>query len=380
MFQLLKSAFGKGFLFLTKRPTISFFALILVLFGIIVFGQFLRAPKDTDQAVGAEKKTAVLFTPAADTALLNVPAKVKKESVIDIVALVPGIVTTVSVTPGQKVFSGQTLITLTNDYQSGGSALTKRIATQNAALSERLAHIDRTILRLEEKKTKHDDTLTSTEEDIALAKLKKERITRENTLEQSALTVALSNVSDAVLKPKALTSGVVGNIRVKRGDLVNPGDILLTINSAGVTTLEAMVDQTTAAVFDSSTESALRIGDETIKLRPTFFSTAENSDGLFSILFSLSPLQAKMVTDGSYITIAVPLKSKLSGTTLVPIDALFQDGNGAWVLVAENGRAVSRTVTLGFISGSFVAVTSGIIPSDHIILSRAIIAGDDLTW
>ena len=86
------------------------------------------------------------------------------------------------------------------------------------------------------------------------------------------------------------------------------------------------------------------------------------------------------MTDGSYITIALPLKSKVAGTTLVPIDALFQDGSSAWVLVAENGQAVSKTVTLGVISGSFVAVTSGIVPTDHIILNRAIIAGDDLTW
>ncbi|MFZ3031417.1 MAG: hypothetical protein WA082_00070, partial [Candidatus Moraniibacteriota bacterium] len=232
----------------------------------------------------------------------------------------------------------------------------------------------------EEKKTKHDSSLSDTEEDIELANLKKDRATRKSTLEQSALSVQLSNVSDAVLKPKTFASGAVQSIRVQRGDFVTPGTTLATVsNPRGATSLEAFLDASTARLFDATKEAHVTIGTETFSLRPTYFSQRENEQGLFSVLFTLSQdMEAKLV-NGEFLKIALPLRSSDNTATLLPIDAIFQDDSHASLLVEKNGEAAAVTVTLGSLYGGFAEVQfgdNGITKGDRVILNRSVISGD----
>lgn len=365
---------------LEQYPATSFFVLLVLLFGVIALGNFLRTPETlSDNAAPGAKETA-FFDTATDTAFVAVPAKVKKESIIHIVALTPGIVSNILVSPGRAVVSGQTLLTLTNDYQSGSSEVAKALARESAALTTALAKIDKRITELEEKKTRHDSSLSDTEEDIELANLKKDRATRKSTLEQSALSVQLSNVSDAVLKPKTFASGTVQSIRVKRGDFVTPGTTLATVsNPRGATSLEAFLDARTARLFDATKEAHVTIGTETFSLRPTYFSQRENEQGLFSVLFTLSQdMEAKLV-NGEFLKIALPLRSSDKTAALLPIDAIFQDDSHASLLVEKNGEAAAVTVTLGSLYGGFAEVQfgdNGLTKGDRIILNRAVISGD----
>ena len=61
---------------------------------------------------------------------------------------------------------------------------------------------------------------------------------------------------------------------------------------------------------------------------------------------------------------------------LIPIDALSQDDTHASVLVAVDGVAVARTVTLGTLYGSFAEILGGLNREDQILLSRSLVAGD----
>lgn len=380
MFERPKALFSRGIAALGKYPATSFFVLLALLFGVIALGNVLRAPETLSQDATDKTKETKLFNTGSDTAFVTVPAKVKKESVIHIVALAPGIVSNILVSPGRSVASGQTLLTLSNDYQSGANEVAKALARESATLTQELAKIDKRITELEEKKTKHDSSLSDTEEDIELANLKKDRATRKSTLEQSALSTQLSNLSDAVLKPKVFASGTVQSIRVKRGDFVTTGMTLATISSPrGATSLEAFLDARTARLFDATKEARVTIGNETLSLRPTYFSKRENEQGLFTVLFTLSQdMEAKLVS-GEFLKIALPLKSTESEATLIPIDALFQDDSHASVLVERDGEAVAITVTLGTLYGGFAEVKfsdSGLAKGDRIILNRAVISGD----
>jgi hypothetical protein len=82
------------------------------------------------------------------------------------------------------------------------------------------------------------------------------------------------------------------------------------------------------------------------------------------------------IINGEFLQIELPLRSKNVNATLVPIDAVFQNENGATILVEENGIAVTKEITLGNIYGSFAEVTSSLPADTHIILSRSIINGD----
>ncbi len=365
---------------MTQRPATSFIVLVVLLFGTIALGHTLRTPKETPTDQKIEAKETALFDLAKDTATLTVPAKVKKESIINIVALAPGVVSALLTSPGRSVFAGQTLLTLTNDYGSGSATLQKNLAAENARLATELAKIDKDISALEEKKTKYDGSLSNTEEDLALAQLKKDRATRKSTLEQSALSVQLTNLSDAVLKPKIFTNGTLQSIRVKRGDLVTTGQILATLSTPqGATTLEAFLDSKTVLLFDPTREAILTIGNEKLSLLPTYFAQSENENGLFSILFTLSETLSKKITNGEYLSISLPLRHHTDALALIPIDALFQDETTASVLVEHEGIAVSKSVTIGNLYGSYAEILSGLTETDRVILSRSIIAGDHIT-
>lgn len=380
MMQRVKEQFSRFVAFLAKRPATSFFALLAVLFGIIALGNFLRSPEVVSEEKALEPKTSSVFSVSEDQAFTTLPAKVKKESVIHIVALAPGMVSNILTTPGRRVVSGQTLMTLTGDYQSGSAELQKRLTAEQARLTEELSSIDKDIFALEEKKTRHDSSLTDTEQDIALEQLKKDRATRRSTLEQNALTLQISNLSDAVLKPKTFATGTVQSISVKRGDIVSAGQVLATISAPlGATTLETFLDPETARLFDPTQEAVLTIGDTTLSLLPTYFAQTENENGLFSVLFTLSPDMTSKITNGEFLRMNLPLKKGMPSFTLVPLDAVFQDDAEAWVLVEQDGKAVAKQVTLGNLYGSFASLLSGLEENDRILLNRSIVAGDSVS-
>ena len=226
--------------------------MLALLFGTIALGHFLRTPETLIINAEPEAKETAVFDLSHNTAFATVPAKVKKESITNIVALTSGIVSNILTTPGRTVYAGQTLLTLSNDYQSGGVALQKKLAEERDRLTLELAKLDKDIQAIEERRIKGDSTLSGREEDIALAQLKKDRLTRKSVLEQSALGTQVANVSDAVLKPKIFATGTVQSIRVARGDLVSPGQVLATIATPkGATTIEAFLDPKTCLLYTS---------------------------------------------------------------------------------------------------------------------------------
>jgi RND family efflux transporter MFP subunit len=377
MFKPLTRVFEKSNSALARRPILAFFGLIVLLFGVIALGHFLRTPKAAENPLSQEKKETAIFNPSQDTPFLAVPAEVKKENVIDIVALTPGIVSAIHTQAGRLVAAGQVLIEITNDYQSGSASVQKQIALNNATLTQKLAATDKRIFALKEKQARHDETLTKTEEKIALKQLEEDRAQNKIDLQNSVLNLRLTNVSDAVLKPKTFVSGTVANIAVRKGDLVSAGDRLITLHTkSGAATIEALISRKTAALFDPTKTARLTIDSETIELLPVYFSQVETRNGLFSVLFTLSETTKSKIVNGEFLQIELPLRATDSTALLAPIDAIFQDTEQATVLVEEDGIATVKTVTLGNIYGSFAEITSGLTPDAHIILNRAVIAGD----
>ena len=60
----------------------------------------------------------------------------------------------------------------------------------------------------------------------------------------------------------------------------------------------------------------------------------------------------------------------------IPVDSVFQTQNEAYVYVANGNRARSKKVQLGAVTGRFVAVVSGLSPTDKVILTRTVVDGD----
>ncbi len=372
----LKNLRQKGSALITAKPWVSFFSLIVALFGVIFISYTLRTPEVPQESIPLPPKKVVLFSPQAGSVTVTVPAQVKKDSILRITALTPGIVSGIFVRPGQVVPTGRLLFTLTNDYGSGSSAIEREIARNDAALAEEVAALDKKIQTLDERRIKHDATLSDSAEDVELASLRKDREVRRYTLTSSRLNLALALRNDAVLQPKSSLPGIITNIAVRRGQFVNTGDVLATLNASGTNaTVEALLSSDTAWLIDPTKEALLVTPSGTLPLTLVYLATQENETGLYSALFSLPTDTAQKLTDGHYTDIRIALKSQ-TGSILLPLESVSQDAQSAWVMVEENGKAEAKTVTLGNIFGNYIEVVSGINPDSRIILSRGIISGE----
>ncbi len=64
--------------------------------------------------------------------------------------------------------------------------------------------------------------------------------------------------------------------------------------------------------------------------------------------------------------------------TYVPLDAVYQTREKAYVFVKNGDTAKSRDVVLGQVFGDSVEIVSGLKNGDQVILNRNIIAGDKI--
>ncbi len=340
---------------------------------------FLRAPKEEENKPAAEIKKTAIYSQKSPL-YIAATSELKKESVTSIVALTPGIVTNILVRPGQPVSAGSTLVTLTNDYASGGAGLQQAIAKNNLTLTQEIDRLSKDIRITEERVIKRDQNLNNNQESIALNNLKKERANRNVSLANAQLSYSFAATNDAVLKPKTLQSGFVQSIAVRTGQYVAPGQVIATINTPGEgTVVDALVSSDVAPFVDITKEAHISLSNnKTLSLLPEYFSSSENELGMFMIRFTLPKEYADQISANQNPSISLPLRFSHEQMFLVPLDAVFQNNAGATVLILKDGKVVSQAVTLGAIHGNFIEVQSGINQDDQIILNRFVLAGDSV--
>src|SRR3990167_10229470 len=107
-----------------KRPLGSFFAILAVLFVLIVIGNFLGKPKAVEQK--AKEPILVKTYSIGSAPRITIPAQIEKEGVIQIEAQTPGIIYKINVKDGQSVQKGQNLISLSSNYQGANAASVSR--------------------------------------------------------------------------------------------------------------------------------------------------------------------------------------------------------------------------------------------------------------
>ncbi len=374
--RFLSSVFRKVQVQILRHTNVAFFLLLALLFGAIFLGHLFADAESAPETNSASMKASAAYTPE-EGGRIKVSAEVKKSGRTELVSLTPGIVTSILVKPGQTVGTGQTLVTLSNDYQGGTAALERQIAQNNAALAEKTDDYQGKNIDLGKKEARNDDVLSDRQEDIQLNTLRIQDEERKVALKNTRLQLDIANRNESVLRPKAVSQSTVEQIHVRIGQFVSAGAPLATLTASKENiTAEILIPFETALFFNPTKEALVSISGKQVALLPTFFSTSENQDGLYSVLFTLPAELAGSVSDGSFLEISLPLDSQETDGILVPLDALFQDQARAWTFVEENGHAKSQEVTLGSVYGNFALVTSGLDKTSRILLNRNLLDGE----
>jgi biotin carboxyl carrier protein len=368
---------------LNRSPFTFFFSALALLLGMIIVAGIYRQPAKTDDSAQKEAKIVDHFVIGTDTVTTTASALVKKETFQPLVALTAGTVQNISTRPGSRVSAGTPILRLSADYGANRAGLETALAEKNQRFALDMAKLDREILTLEKKKVRKDSTVSDTETDIALKKLKRQRAALNTSLSTGALSVDISRASAAALEPRAMVSGTIERIAVQVGDFVTPGTVLALLRTdKGATILETFIDPALARSFDATTPShvLLNTNEPSLEITPSFFSTSEIKDGLFHIRYLLSPEQSAQVSDNTRVILSLPLRaeSKDAGT-LIPLDALFTHTNHTSLFIEHDGKAEELTVSIQKIFGNAALLNESLPDGTSVLLNRALISGEAIT-
>lgn len=193
------------------------------------------------------------------------------------------------------------------------------------------------------------------------------------------LQVKLARISESLLCPSLPYKTQVEEVHVKVGQSINPGQLLATLSTESQRLkAKVLVPHQLASQIDSTQESKMLFQGETFDLEPSYISREATSGQLYTVTYDIPDTFANMFTDNQRIAIQVPMMS--SGSNLmIPLDALYQTQDQAYIFIKNGDVAESRPVTPGQVWGSYVEITSGLDSESEVILTRNVVTGDRVT-
>ena len=104
--------------FIKKHPFTSLFALLGILLVLIIVSNILNRPEETDTKTEQKPKKVEIYQ-IGSAPKITVQAQIEKSGVVTINALQGGVVQSINVAPGDRVYTGNTLVSLSTTYQGG---------------------------------------------------------------------------------------------------------------------------------------------------------------------------------------------------------------------------------------------------------------------
>ncbi len=220
--------------------------------------------------------------------------------------------------------------------------------------------------------------------DLAIQQLDLQEKTIDLNKDIAQLNLRVNQVNEALMYPAAPCPGTVERVFVKVGQSVSPGTPLFVVrgdvNTATAVILASSEIANTVSRFEPT---HFTIDGHLISATPRSISQEPTDGSLHSIIYTLPDGYAPEVTNGSYIAADVPVGVNYAKADdpFVPLDAVYQTQENAYVLVAEqqqDGKLVARNrqVQVGEVFGEYVDVLQGVKPGDQVILNRNVIEGD----
>ena len=273
---------------------------------------------------------------------------------------------------------------LTNDKQNNAPSST--IGPEESQINQLQAgqnQLRTALSNLQEQtdSSKPAGRLADAQHDLTLQQLNIQEKSLELGKELAKLSSNIADVNAATMYPASPFAAVVQRIYIRIGQQVNPGTPIMEISSTN-TNASLLVDvtQQIAQHLSPLDTSTVTIGTASSELRPLFIPKEPSNGSLFTITYPLSESMSNNVTDGQYMSIAIPVghADTSSSVPFVPLDAIYQTQNSSYVVINENGKAVSRNVVIGEVFGNYVEITHGLLSGDRVVIDRTVLIGDSL--
>ena len=264
---------------------------------------------------------------------------------VDVTAKVSNLVTAVRFQEGQQVRRGQTLVEL------DGREARAELAIAEAALNESRSQFNRS------------RELYTTR---VLSEQQLEQIEATLKANEARVAFARSRLSDTVIS--APFAGRVGLRRVSVGALINPGDVITTLDDTSTIKLDFTIPETllssvtaglsivARSVAYPGEDFAGKVASVDSRIDPTTRSV---------MVRALLPNDKALLKPGMFLT--VRLTRGASDALVVPEQALVPEQGDVFVYVVNGGNVEKRQVRIGARSVGEVQVVAGLAAGEQVV-------------
>jgi RND family efflux transporter MFP subunit len=310
---------------------------------------------------------------------------VRARTTAQVSAKVMGYVREVRAQTGDAVKAGQVLILLddrdlASGYRQAEAGLNEArqgMSEADNAIAAAKAQLDLTQLTLNRMKDLYDKKSISTQEfDDVSMKLKVAQANHEMALSrrgqlqakirQAEEAVGGAGIMKGYAEIKAPFAGVVTDKRVEPGNLAAPGQPLLVIEQAGALRLEAQVDESRLGSIRAGQSVTVTL-DQPIQARVSEIVPAVDAASR-SFLVRIDLPAMPRLRSGMFGRASFPQGRRQ--VLMLPAGAETEQGQVQSVMVAQDGYARGRLVTLGQRTGDRVEILSGLSAGEAVVFPR----------
>lgn len=330
---------------------------------------FLVSCGNEDQKVAIENTPAIAVkvSPVSkniNNPFLSVSGKIQAEKSATLSTRMMGFVNETPVNVGDKVTKNQLLVAINN------TDLQAKKAQVNASITEAKA----AFMNVE----KDYNRFKSLFADKSASQKELDDITAHYKMAKARLEAAnqMKNEIDAQFTYSNITapfSGVVTSKMIEKGDMANPGQALISIESPNDFEVMAMVPESEISNIKSgsSVNVIVKSIDEILKGTVKEVSTSsKNTGSQYLVKIKLANTKATILS-GMFATVQFPITKKSKNhSILIPTDAIVRNGQLSGIYtVSQTNTAMLRWLRLGKTYGNKVEVLSGLNADESYIVS-----------
>lgn len=299
---------------------------------------------------------------------ISASGTIESENSANLSTRLMGYVTKINVKVGQKVTTGQLLISInTSDLQAKKAQVDAAILQATAAFTNAKKDFDRftTLFAQQSASQKELDDMTSRYE-MAKAGLEAAKQMRNEIQAQ----FSYANIT-------APFAGEVTNTFVKEGDMANPGMPLVGIEGAKHFQVTARVSESDIALIRSGMKATVVVKSSQQSIAANVIEvsgSAKNTGSQYLVKLNLAQVPAN-VRSGMFVQVVFPVAHKVkdsaipTATVLVPKNALVTQGQLTGIYtIGNNNTAILRWLRLGKYYGEQVEILSGLSTNEAYIL------------
>ena len=275
-----------------------------------------------------------------------------------------GYVTKIYVKPGDKVASGQLLVSISSDDILAKKAQIQAMITEAEAAAKNAQRDYERFKTLRNQNSVSDKEL----ENVALQNTSmnaKVQMARQQMNEVNAM-LSYTNI-------RAPFSGVVTQKMVDEGSIANPGMPILTIEQNGELQVIASIPENyiqyvkVGDVAKMELKSlGITIDGKVSELSPSAFRTG----GQYSMKLAIETKDKENIRPGMYVNILIPNKTGENITSKIMLDKnsiVYRDQLTGVYVIDDQSQANLRWIRLGKTIGNQVEVLSGLNQNDKIV-------------